>query len=96
MKKYFYLLALVSIVTGCTSGNVPKATIYSDSSPSSVCAALGIMKASNNKEDFNKTRTVIKRRIKEGNFNIKATECEEIALNSISAFKLISVDSVLI
>ncbi|MDV0596462.1 MULTISPECIES: hypothetical protein [unclassified Enterobacter] len=34
------------------------------------------MKASNNKEDFNKTRDVVKRRIKEGNFNIKATECE--------------------
>ncbi|MGG7520655.1 hypothetical protein ACQ3G4_04460 [bacterium BS0013] len=95
MKIYFYLLVIVSAITGCTSCSVPKATTYSDSSPSSVCAALGIMKASNNKEDFNKTRDVVKRRIKEGNFNIKATECEEIALNSISAFKLISVDSVL-
>ncbi|WP_129325490.1 hypothetical protein QEP13_07285 [Enterobacter ludwigii] len=96
MKMYVYLLAIVSVITGCTSSRVPKATTYSDSSPSSVCAALGIMKASNNKEDFNKTRDVVKRRIKEGNFNIKASECEEIALNSIGAFKLISVDSVLI
>ena len=87
---------MVSVITVCTSGNWPKSTTYSNSSPSSGCAALGIMKASNNKEDFNKTGGVVKRRIKEGNFNLKATECEEIALNTISAFKLISVDSVLI
>ena len=87
---------MVSVITVCTSDNWPKSTIYSNSSPSSGCAALGIMKASNNKEDFNKTGGVVKRRIKEGNFNIKARECEEIALNSIGAFKLISVDSVLI
>ena len=75
---------MVSVITVCTSDNWPKSTIYSNSSPSSGCAALGIMKASNNKEDFNKTRTVIKRRIKEGNFNIKATKKKRLAKHNIA------------
>ena len=76
--------------------NESKTNSYSDSAPDSVCAALGIMKASNNMHDFDDTRLTVKQRIKEGKFNIKASECEEIALNSIGAYKLISVDAVLI
>lgn len=95
MKRGIIICLLVG---GCVSHPPIKSkeASYTTSTPDSVCAALGIMKASNNIEDFNDTRLTVKQRIKEGRFNIKASECEEIALNSIGAYKLISVDSVLI
>lgn len=95
MKRGILIYLLIG---GCVSNPPIKSqkASYTTSMPDSVCAALGIMKASNNMQDFNDTRLTVKQRIEEGRFNITARECEDIALNSIGAYKLISVNTVLI
>lgn len=96
--KRVMLSVIVFVIAGCSSFNYleSKSVSVNAPTPAAVCASLGINKAANNIREVNNIRLQVKQRIKEGSFNIKPGECEEIALNSIGAYKLISVDAVLI
>lgn len=85
-------ICLMVALSGCSSkvASVPVA------SNDSLCAAIGLHKATGNSEQLEKVKNTIKERIRAGSFDLKTSDCESIALSSIGAYKLLEADSVLI